>query len=263
MAHDPNLANLAFYYSGGGSNADTTLSIGGAISSVRVLSQTATGLTTLTGVTIDDALGNTPGDGTLSYTSSTKSFTWTPYGGSVGTAVAVAESGTYFVQGANNGGGLAITVVYASLPTANTSNTITIANQTQKLFLDTTKAQSDAGLTRYHGFYVKNTHATLPMVGIKLWIAENTPGSDTCGLFLDAIAAGTGGTGPTTLADENTAPAASTFVTPDSATHADVLAVGTLTSGQCRFIWIRQITPAGVTVATSANTLKLGMSLRA
>jgi hypothetical protein len=263
MASDPNLSDLKLYYSGGGSNAVTTLSIGGAISSARVLSQTATGLTTLTGVTIDDALGNGIGAGTLTYTASTTSLTWQPYGGSVGTAVVVNANGSYFIQGASNGGGLCITVVVASLPTSNVSNTITVANQTQKLFLNQTKAESNAGVTKYHCFAIKNAHATLDMIEVKLWIAENTPGADTNALYLDPLAAGTGGTGPTAVATENTAPAASTFVTPDSATHADVLSVGTLTAGQCRFFWVRQLTPAGVTTATTSNTFKIGVSMRA
>jgi hypothetical protein len=260
---DPNLSELKLYYSGGGSNSDVTLSIGGAISSARILNQQATGLTTLTGVTIDDALGNGVGAGTLTYTDSTTSLTWQPFGGSVGTAVDVSVSGSYFIQGANSGGGLCVTVVSASLPTSNTSNTITIANQTQKLFLDQTKAESNAGVTKYHCFAIKNTHASMSMIEVKLWVASNTPGADTNSLYLDPIVAGAGGTGPTAVANENTAPAASTFVTPDSSTHADVLNVGVLTSGQCRFFWVKQLTPSGITTATAANTFKIGISMRA
>lgn len=259
---DPSLADANLYYSGGGSNSTTTASIGGAISSARILSQSCTAPTTLTGVTIVDGLGNGIGDGTLSYTASTTSLTWTPYLGSIGTAVIVSTDGTYFIQGASNGGGLCVTVVASSLPTSNVSNTITVSNLTQKFFLDQTKAESDAGVTKYHCFAIKNNHATLPMIDIKLYVGENTPGADTVALYLDPIAAGTGGTGPTAVANENTAPASSTFVTPDSITHADVLAVGTLTAGQCRFFWVRQLTPSGVTVKTEKNTFKLGVYLR-
>lgn len=259
---DPTLADLAILYSGAGSNSAPNLSIGGAISSVRVLSQTAAALTTLTGCTLDDSLGNGIGIGTLSFTATGTTLTWQPYGGSVGAAVNVGAGGKFFIQSASNGGGLDVTVVAASLPTSNVSNSVTIANQTQKLFLDQTKAESDAGVIKYHGFYIKNTHATLSMVDVKLYVAENTPGADTCGLFLDAIVAGSGSVGPTAIANENTAPAGSTFVTPDAITHADVLAVGTLTASQCRFFWVRQTTPAGVTVATAANTFSLGLYMR-
>ena len=260
---DPSLADLNLYYSGGGSNAVTTASIGGAISSARALSQSCTPPTTLTGVTIVDGLGNAVGSGTLTYTAATQSLTWQPYLGSVGSAGVVSTNGTYFIQGGSNGGGLCVTVVAASLPSSNVSNTIAVTNLTEKFFLDQTKAESDAGVNKYHCFVIKNNHATLPMIDITLYIAENTPGSDTCSLYLDPIVAGAGGTGPTAVADENTAPGSSTFVAPDSKDHADALDVGTLTAGQCRFFWIKQTTPAGVIVATAANTFKLGMYCRA
>ena len=260
---DPTLADLHLYYTGAGSNSTTTLSIGGDISSVRVTSQSTSGLDTLSGVTIDDAVGNGVGAGTLTYTASTTSLTWQPFGGSVGTAVNVGTNGTYAIQGGSNGGALLITVVAASLPTNNVSNTITVANRTEKFFLNQTKAESDAGVTKYHCFAIKNVHATLPIVGIKLWVSENTPGADTMALYLDPLTAGDGSTtSPTPVANENTAPTASTFVTPDSVSHADVLSVGTLTAGQVRFFWVRQLTPAGVSTKTTANTFKLGMFMR-
>lgn len=262
MAHDPNLANLAIYYSGSGSNSVPSLSIGGAISSSRVLSQTTSGVT-MTGVTVTDAVGNGVGDGTLTYTASSHSFTWTPFAGTTGTAVVVAEDGVYSIQGGSNGGALLVTIVFASLPTATTSDVITVANQTQKFFADQTKAESDTGVIKYHCFAIKNTHATLPVVDIKLYIAANTLGADNMTLYLDPIVAGAGGTGPTAIINENTAPGSSTFVAPDSATHASALAVGTLTSGQCRFFWIKQETPASVTTATPVNTFSLGIYARA
>jgi hypothetical protein len=128
--------------------------------------------------------------------------------------------------------------------------------------LNQTKAESDTGVTKYHCFAIKNTHSTGSIIDIKLYVAENTPGADTDSIYLDPLAAGTGATGPTAVANENTAPASSTFVTPDSISHADVLNVGTLTPGQCRFFWVKQLTPAGVTVATLANTFKLGIYMR-
>lgn len=260
---DPNLSYLKVYYTGGASNSDPSLSIGGAKSSVAVLSQTASALTTLTGVTINDAAGNGAGAGTLTYTASSTSLSWQPFGGSVGTAVVVSTDGDYAIQGGNNGGVLFVTVSAASLPGSTTSNTVTIANQTQKLFLDTTKDESDVGVTKYHCFAIKNTHSTGKMKGVKVYITANTPGADTNSIYLDPLAVGTGSTNPTAVATENTAPSASTFVTPDSYTHADALAVGDLEAGQVRYFWCKQLTPAGVSVATTANTFSLGLYMRA
>lgn len=145
---------------------------GGAIGAVRVLSQTATGITTLSGVTIDDAMGNAVGDGTLSFTYATTKLTWTPYGGSSGTAVDVSSDGTYAIQAANDGGYLEVTVVASSLPGANVSNTITIAGQDQKVFDDWTKDETDAGTTRHRCLYFKNTGAESLKSG-KLWVNTN------------------------------------------------------------------------------------------
>jgi len=264
MSDPSSLAYLKLYYSGGGANSTPSLSIGGAISSVAVPMQTATGTGIITGVTINEGFGNTIGDGTLTYTASSNTFTWTPYNGSSGTGVEVLEDGTYFVQGAANSGGLSITVVFSSLPSSTTSDTVTLANQTQKFFADQTEEETLAGVTKYHCWAVKNVHASLPIVGIKLWVSQNTPGQDTFALYLDPLAAGDGATtSPTAVANENTAPGASTFVTPDSATHADVLSMGTLTFGQVRFFWVRQTTPASVTAETLGNTFKLGIQMSA
>lgn len=259
----PSLADLNLFYTGAGSNSTPSLSIGDDISSARIFSQSCSAPTTLTGVSIVDGMGNGVGAGTLTYTAASKTLTWQPYGGTVGTAVDVSTNGTYFIQGGNNGGGLAVTVTAASLPTSNVSNTITVANRTQQFFADTTKAESDAGVTKYHCFAIKNNHATDPIVGIKLYISENTPGQDTMALYLDPLAAGNGITAsPTAVANENTAPGGSTFVSPDSAVHADALAVGTLNAGQVRFFWVRQTTPAGITTPTPNNTFKLGMYMK-
>ncbi len=263
MAVAPSAAHLIVYYTGAGSNSDPTLSIGGDISSQKLTHQSVTG-SLPTGITVLDAFGNGVGVGTLTYTSSTTSIQWQPYLGSIGTAVDISVSGNYFIQGASNGGGIAITVDAANLPTSNSSSSLTIANQTQKYFTNVTKALSDTGVTRYHAFAIKNTHSTDPIIGIKLFISANTPGADNITLYLDPLAAGDGSTtSPTPVANETTAPAGATWVAPDSATHADALSVGDLTAGQVRFFWMREVVPAGVSTSTDANTFALGCYLRA
>ena len=261
---DPNLSHLKLFYTGGGSNSNTTLSIGGAISSAAVGSQTLTATTTLiSGVTLVNGQLNDPGNGTLTFSPTLKTLSWQPFNGSVGVPVDVSVDGQYFIQGASNGGGITVTVVAASLPTSVTTTTITVADVTQQLFLDQTKAESDAGVTKYHCFAIKNTHSTGDMVSVLAWIIANTPGADTITIALDSLAAGAGSTGPTAVADENTAPSGLTFVSPASSAAVDALAIGTLTAGQCRFIWLKQFTPSGISVKTPNNTFKLGWSMRA
>jgi hypothetical protein len=254
-----NLSELHQFYTGAGSNSDPSLSLGGNQSSVRVLSQTVSGFTTLTGVVADDAIGNSIGDGTISFTASSTTITWLPSGGAQGTTVDIGTDGSYFVQGAGNGGGLLLTVVAASLPTSNVSNTLTIANQTEKHFLDQTKNESDTGVTKYHCFSFKNTSAE-PIKDVTLYISENTPGSDGISLALDPLAAATGITGPTSIVE--TVGPGLTFVAPDSRTHADALDMGDLLPSESRYYWVQQITPPGIVTATTANTHKIGVYMR-
>ncbi|MCK5433542.1 MAG: hypothetical protein KAJ03_12410, partial [Gammaproteobacteria bacterium] len=258
-----NLAELIQYYSGGGSNSTTTASTGGAISTSRVLSQTASAFTTMTGVTVDDAMGNAVGDGTFTFTSSGQTVQWTPSGGAIGTAVDVSADGVFFVQAANDGGGLSITVVAASLPTSNVTNTLTIANQTEKHYLDQTKDESDVSATKYHCFAYKNTSAET-MKDVTLYISSNTPGADTINIALDPLAASNGAVGPTDTTNEDNAPTITpnTFGVPDSKDHADAVVIGDLLTTEVRFFWIKQITPSGVTTATTANDYNIGVYTR-
>jgi len=75
-----NLSYLEVRLSGGASNTAPASSIGGAMSTVAggvVKSQTGTGLTTLTGVVIDNAAGNAEGDGSLRFDQATTMLYWT------------------------------------------------------------------------------------------------------------------------------------------------------------------------------------------
>jgi hypothetical protein len=259
------MAELKIYLTGGAANAVVADSTGGAVSSTEVLSQSASGLTTLTGVTLGNAMGNNEGDGTLTFNATSKTITWTPPGGTTGASVDISADGTYFVQGGSNGGAIVLTVVAASLPTANTSNTITIANQDNKMFNDVTKDQSYAGRTVYHCFAFKNTGADAKK-DIKLWIGANTPGQDTISIGIAAAAAGNGSTTgiDTDTNDETAAPADVTFTAPT--TQADALTLGDLSGSggttHTRCFWIKQLVPAGVDQETLNNTFRINYSAK-
>lgn len=262
------MAELEIRLTGGASNSDVTASTGGIVSSTEVLSQTGTGLTTLTGVTIDNAMGNTVGDGTLTWSSSAETFTWTPKSGTTGTAVEVTADGTYFVQGGSNGGALVITVVYADLPTSNTSNTVTIANQDQKMFADVSKDTSYAGESYYHCFALKNT-GTDAKKDVTIWINANTPGQDTISIGIDAsVAAGNGATTGlyTDTASETTAPSAETVTFEAPTTQATGISMGDLSgsagSTHTRCFWIKQLIPEGVDEEYLENTFSIGVSAK-
>jgi hypothetical protein len=258
------LADLQIFYSGATSNSDLALSIGGAISSTRVLHQSATGVSLIGGVVVNDASGNAVGNGTLTYTHVGTTLTWVPPSGSAGVPIDVSTGGRFSIQGSGTlAGCLFVTVTPANLPSANTSDTVTIANQLNKMFADVAKATSLTGEEFYLCLAVKNCHATDSMVNVLEWISANTPGQDNVTMALDALAASDGSVGPTATANNTTAPAGVTFVNPTSSTDTNVLNIGTLAAGQCRFIWYKLTVPANVSAAQAANTFNPAYSITA
>lgn len=259
------MAELQVRLTGGASNSVIANSIGGVVSSVQVLSQTATGLTTLTGVTIPNAMGNAVGLGTLSYTATGTTITWTPFNGTTGTPVNIGVDGTYFVQGGSNGGAVVLTVVAASLPGSATSNNITIADVSNAMFADVTKDQSDSGLSVYHCFSLKNT-GTDQKKSVTIWIDTACPGQDNVSIGVAVAVAGDGATTglETAPANENTAPVTVVFSAPTS--QATGLSIGTLSgsggSTYQRCFWVKHLIPAGVTVAYPNDFFRIGISAK-
>jgi hypothetical protein len=259
------MAELKVFLTGGASNTSTTASIGGIVSSTEVLSQSASGLTTLTGVSISNATGNAEGDGTLAYNATAQTITWTPPSGTTGSAVDISSNGTFFVQGGSSGGALIITVVAASLPSSTTSNTVTIANLSEKMLMNISKDQSYTGTEIYHCFGIENTGADAKK-DVTIWVASNTPGQDTISIAVGAAAAGNGSTTgiETAVANETTAPEGVTFTAPT--TQATGLSVGDLSgsagSTHTRCFWIKQLVPAGVDQEYLNNTFRIGISAK-
>jgi hypothetical protein len=271
------LNELQFFLSGGSigaANNDITKSTGGVLTTTRILSQTATGLSPPTGVTYGDAVGNDVGSGTLTYTYSATAPTlrWTPPNDSIGSAVDVAVSGTYEIQGANNGGGIFVTVDAGALPGANTTDTVTIAAQSLKLFDTVTKAQSLAGLTEYRCIFVKNTgtvSTTDDKVDIGAFIAANTDGADsiTIGLATQVPSTGAGVSGtdyPVDTGSETGVPAGVTFTNPTSAAPlASFDLSSTAGTTYAKAIWIKRVVPANTTDAEKlGNTFQLSFNVK-
>jgi hypothetical protein len=259
------MAELKIFLTGGAANASVPDSTGGAVSSTEIVSQTSSGISTLTGVTISGASGNAEGDGTLAYNATAKTITWTPPSGTTGSSVDISVSGTYFVQGGSSGGALVITVVAANLPSSSVSNTISIVNADEKMFTNVSKDLSYTGVTRYHCFAIKNT-GTDAKKDVIIWISSNTPGQDTISIGVGAGAAGDGtSTGiDTDTTDETDAPSGVTFTAPTTQTTG--LSVGDLSgsagSTHTRCFWIKQLVPAGVDQEYLNNTFRIGISAK-
>jgi len=268
-----NLAEVKFYLSGGATGSGNTLatvSLGGVLTTTEVLSQLATvSSSPISGVTLGNAAGNTLGVGTLTYTYSATAPTlqWTPYSGSIGTAVDVTTSGTYALAGGSSGGVLVVTVDSTILPGANKTDSITITAQDQKIFDDVTKVQSDAGFTDYRCIFVKNTGTvatTDDKIDFEFWISQNTPGADTIsiGLAAEAPSTGAGTSGvdyPAIIATESTAPAGVTFSSPTTDVPLATFDLSsTAGSTYTKAIWLKRTVPAGTYTSYTANNFVLG-----
>lgn len=253
---DINLAYLELRLSGGAANTDPDASLGGIMSSERIYSKSATGISNITGVVIDDAPGSANGAGTLAYTASTKSFVWTPNGGTAGASTAVTEDCRIAVPGST--GWLFLTVDFSELPAGNQSDTITVSALSNELFDDIAKAESYDGDTEYRCFYVCNGHDADPFIGAKIYIGSDASGADALSIGLDLAGTGNGSTTGVadTIADENTAPdPVVTFSAPSAIGSA--LNIRQLDAGEARAVWIKRVVPAQTLTSTPNDISQL------
>jgi len=248
-------AHIETRLSGGAANADPNLSIGGALSSERVVSQSSTAPVNVTGVAIAYASKNALGAGTLDYVATGDLITWAGNGAAAGTAVAITADDEYTLLD-SLGGQVDIVVTFASLPVANQNDSITISNVANETFDDVAKTESFAGDIEYRCFYLTNTHPTESTIETKLFIDTQPNGADTLDIGLDP--GGLGST-PATIADENTAPAGVTFTQPANA--AAGLAIGVLAPAEFYPFWVRRSVPAATLVETLLDVSILGFEV--
>jgi len=150
------IAYLERRLSGGAAQSDPDASLGGDLSSERVLSQSTTALSNVTGVVIDYAGGNPTGAGTLDYNFAAATLTWAPNGLDPGDSVVVSSSGKYALFGEQ--GVLLVTVTSGSLAGTNKSDSVTIANIASEVWDSVAKQESFDGDTEYRCIYLKNTY---------------------------------------------------------------------------------------------------------
>jgi hypothetical protein len=178
---DINVAYLEMRLSGGAANTNPNAALGGDLSSERILAQSTTALTNITGVVIDYAGGNPTGAGTLTYVNAAKTLQWQPYGLTAGVAVNVPADGRYALFGED--GELLVTVDYSSLPGTNQSDGVTVANIANEVWDDVTKAESFAGDVEYRCTYFTNTHDADPFLSVAAYIASQpSPGAIAIGV---------------------------------------------------------------------------------
>lgn len=230
------IEKLEIRLSGGASNTDPTLSYGGAMSTVSgglVLSQSVTLSSSIPGVTIVDAAGNSVGTGTLYYVAAGRLLSWQAPGAAfAGTPVDIASTGTYVIRGLGTDGGyVVVSVVSGSLNTVTDfSPTATVVTQTQKVFDDVSKDEAFAGLTDYRCLYIRNTDAT-NAGDVEITLITDAPGVDSIAIRGPAAAVNTAET-------SNISGPGGTFYPVNTP-----VVIGNIPAGQYWGFWIRRTVP--------------------
>lgn len=154
--------------------------------------------------------------------------------------VASTDIKTYLSGGASNA------VPAASLGGAKSSTEISQVSTLNNLFDDVSDTEAASGDTEYRCIYITNTNGSSALSSAAVYIASNTPSSDTAvQIGLDPAGTGTA----TTIANENTAPAGVTFSS--AANSGAALAIGTLGAGQSVGLWIKRAVDADAAAAAS------------
>lgn len=122
-------------------------------------------------------------------------------------------------------------------------------NSLNNLFDNITGAQNAASQVDYQCIFVHNAHATLTLENAVVYLSAETAGGASIAISVDTTAASAVGSGTAQakeIANSATAPATQTFSSPT--TEGAGLAIGNLTAGQVKGIWVRR---------TAANTAAL------
>ncbi len=115
------------------------------------------------------------------------------------------------------------------------------------LFDDVTGAEGDTGDTEYRCIYIKNNHGSLTLSNTVIWIATETPSSDS---LVDLALGGAGLNGTAeTVVDESTAPSGETFSHPTS--KGGGLSLASLASGEFFPVWIRRVISASASAVNN------------
>lgn len=243
-------ADLEKRLSGGASNSDPNLSLGGIMSSSIVRSQAATYPTsTIAGVTLVEGLGHAPnnlspsGSGSLVYTNSGQTLDWTPINTTGGVLVPVGVDGRYVIPSSDVLQYLLVDVVAASLPVSDTSADVDIDTLSNTLFDDVGDIEAALGMVDYRCFYVINTNSTDDILNVRVYIPKQPEDGDELDIGVDPAGVGDGSTTgvATTIPDEDTAPAGVSFSRP--ATLGAAVTVGNLMPSEAAAIWVRRTVP--------------------
>lgn len=148
----------------------------------KVRGLTATGLSNVTGVVIDYAgYLNGEGNGTLDFTASGTLATWQAPGDSnPGSSVDIGSNGSYVLYSEDENKWIEITVVAASLPGGDESDTIALVYPDEAFLPDFEGYETvGSGKIRYHLAVVKNEDGSDTMIDLRAFLSPADPGTAT------------------------------------------------------------------------------------
>lgn len=227
---------LACYLTGGSSNTDPDASLGGAISSRRVLGQGFPLTSPIPGVRIDHVFAaNGEGDGELSVDAN-GDLVWTPPGDTAGDPVTIAAGDSAIVSGEDES--KAVRVYRESgLRFSGISTVGCVASMNGVLGqADLTSAQRAAGRTTCRAFALK-AQGPYPVAGIRLSFPSVSGAQATWTIAAETPVAGA----VQSVVSESTAPTGLSF--------ASTLYVPAISAGSWVGVWIKRVWPVSGTVA--------------
>lgn len=138
---------------------------------------------------------------------------------------------------------------------STTQITTAVANN---LFDDVTGVENAASDVEYRCLFIHNAHATITAENVVVYLSAEVAGGTVIAIGVDTTAASviaSASDQAVTVANENTAPAGASFTAPT--TQATGIAVGNLTAGQCRAIWVRRTAANTAAVDNDGATLRI------
>lgn len=222
---------IELYLSGGLSNTDKNLSLGGVKSSTKLFGNAVTyDVAGLAGVTLNDfrAPDNVT-TGTLDFNFTNTTLGFTKDGGNAPTGSALVDistDGDYILPCVEGDAILVVTVVVASLPGSDSSDTLTAVKINPNLFADVLEEDSLSGIDKYRHLYATSIDG-VATVNLFVYIKENYPSLNVLAIGYENTVSGSE---DQLLLNEDTAPTGVVFGSPTDTLSAESVAITPLTS---------------------------------
>ena len=248
--------SIDFQLSGGGSNTDPNLSLGGVLSTTEISGNNLTwDVSAISGITLLDSLG---GDGsaigTLYFIFATTELGIEKTGGltkDVNFYQDISVDGDYIVESPEGGLNIAVSIVAASLPVADELQVISAAKINPNLFDQILEPEANSGSTKYRHIYLVNNTAASITFG--LYLEKNYSTQTTLSMALSTVDPSE------SIPDELTEPTQiGVFSTPTNIEEATSI---TLAAGAKKGVFFRRVVAPLSDIGSVQDTAQLVVEL--